>query len=320
MSATSFHVRELEHQLRLPRVGVLMGGPSREAEVSRRSGAAIVEGLRRQGFEVVALPFDKPELPAIPDDVDVVFPALHGAFGEDGQVQSLLEQRQLPYVGSNPQTSALILDKAAAKARLTHAGLPVIPGSVLFDAKATLTYNVNFPAILKPNREGSSIGVLKVDDPKDWSASVAEAFTYDSTVIVEEYIPGYEATVGLLDGVALPVVQVVPPTDLYDNDAKYTYDKGETQYFCPPRDFAAPLQRKMQRLAESAYRALGARDLLRVDFRIDERGMKPYVLEANSLPGFTATSLLPKAAAAAGIDFGRLCGHLVLGAWERAHR
>ncbi len=301
-------------------VAVLMGGPSSEADVSRKSGAAVAKALAAEGFRVAAVDFKEAALPPLPAGVQVVFPALHGHFGEDGQLQALLAAAGLPFVGSDAAASRLIMDKQATKDALAAAGLPIIPGVLLTDPAAPLPAALGLPLIVKPNREGSTIGLTKVDAPAQWPAALALALKFGGGAVVERFVVGHECTVGLLDGQPLPVVQMVPPGDVYDYDAKYTYKLGPTLYFCPPRDLAAATQAELQRLAAASFRALGARDLLRMDFLVDKRDGTPWILEGNSIPGFTDASLLPKAAAAAGIPFGALCARLVRAALARGAR
>lgn len=299
-------------------VAVLMGGPSSESEVSLRSGQAVAGALREAGWTVHELPFFEAALPALPAGTQVVFPALHGVFGEDGQVQSLLAARGLPYVGSGPEASARIMSKQATKDCAVAAGVPIIPGVLLRDPAAPLPAALPLPLVVKPNDGGSTIGLSVVDLPEQWPEALAKAFAQSAEVVVERFIVGIELTVGLLDGTPLPPVEIRPPGRYYDNDAKYTYRYGQTQYFCPPQSLTAAQVQRCQELAVLAFRALGARDLLRVDFLLEKSSGAFYLLEANSLPGFTATSLMPKAAAVAGIAFPALCDRLVRQALARA--
>lgn len=298
-------------------VAVLYGGPSSEAEVSRKSGKAVAAALRERAFTVTEVDFREAALPPLPAGVQVIFPALHGRFGEDGELQALLEAKRLPYVGSDAAASKLIMDKQATKDRLAAHGLPVIPGVLLHALTAAPPAHLALPLIVKPNLEGSTIGLSKVDQAEQWPAALAKALQFGGGALVERFIRGRECTVGLLHGQALPVVEIVPPGELFDYDAKYTYAQGKTEYFCPPKSYSEGLQARLRTLAEQAYRALGARDMLRVDFMIERGTDEPYILEGNSLPGFTATSLLPKAAGASGLSFPDLCKNLVESAIKR---
>lgn len=299
--------------LAAPHVVVLKGGPSSEREISLRSGTGVANALREAGFRVTETAFDQAELPELPAEFDVVFPVLHGAFGEDGQIQALLDARGIRYVGSGPAACKRIMDKLATKTALAAAGVPTAKWAVLKDAAAARPADLRFPVVVKPNEQGSSIGVSKVapGDEAGWRKALKLAFDLDPVVFCEEFITGTEITVGLLAGRALPVVEIKPAGDKwYDYDAKYVYQQGKTEYLCPPVNVPEAAQRQAQQLAEKAWTALGARDLLRVDFIVDAAGT-PWCLEANAIPGFTPTSLLPKAAAVSGLSFTELCANLV---------
>jgi D-alanine-D-alanine ligase len=296
-------------------VAVLMGGPSREHDVSLQSGAAVAAALREAGCQVFEVPFDTPTLPPLPDGTDVVFPALHGRFGEDGQIQALLEAEGWPYVGCGPVASQLIIDKCATKEALRQRGIPTPAGQVFTTPDAPLP--AHLPVIVKPSHEGSTIGLTLVRETKEWESALAAALECGDPVLVEEYVEGVEITVGLLDGEALPVVEIVPPNGLFDYDAKYVYRRGKTHYHCPPKHVSQAAQQQAREFGATAFSALRARDLLRVDMIVPADGRPPTVLEANSMPGFTATSLLPKAARVSGLAFPELCLKLVHAAWQR---
>ena len=298
-------------------VAVLYGGPSSEAEISRKSGKAVAAALRERAFTVHEIDFSTAALPPLPPGTQVVFPALHGRFGEDGELQDLLQATGMPFVGSGAIASRLIMDKQATKDCLVKHGLPVIPGMLIHQMTSAPPAHLRLPLIVKPNLEGSTIGLSKVEQPAQWAGALTAAMRFGGGAVVEAFIKGRECTVGLLDGVALPVVEIVPPGDVFDYDAKYTYAQGKTEYFCPPKSFSPALQKGLASMAEQAFKALGARDLLRVDFIVEESSGQPYILEGNSLPGFTATSLLPKAASVAGLAFPELCAKLVRGALAR---
>lgn len=317
MPDTPFTVRRLAAGAPPPVVAVLRGGPSREHDISLKTGGAIIDALRAAGWPVHDCTFHAAALPPIPADTQVVVPALHGIFGEDGEVARLLEERGLPYIGSPPAASACMIDKELTKQALRRAGIPVPRGCLLGDADSPRPADLPLPLIVKPNCDGSTVGLTLVEDDAAWPAALQEAMMNGQPALVEQYLPGVECTVGLIDGAALPVVEIRPPGAIYTMDAKYVYKHGRTQYFCPPERLDVATQARLQDLAAAAYRALGARDLLRIDFRLDAAGA-PHVLEANNMPGFTSTSLLPKAAAAVGVDFTMLCQHLVLTALARA--
>lgn len=281
------------------KVAVLMGGPSRERDVSLRSGRAVAGGLRDAGYEVAEIEVQgcQVDLP----EVEAVFIALHGQFGEDGQVQGILEQNRIPYTGSGVASSRNSMDKKLSKEILLKAGIPTPAYEVL---QAGSARSLELPVVVKPTSEGSSIGVHRVVSEDRWHDAVSDALQFGGEVIVEEFIPGRELTCGIVDGTAFPVIEIVAPDGWYDYGAKYT--KGKTEYRVPAV-LEEELAAACRRTALSAFEALGCAGLGRVDFRLSPDG-KLYVLEMNTIPGFTETSLLPKAAACAGIGFSELCG------------
>ena len=297
------------------RVAVLMGGPSSEHEVSLNSGGAVARALREAGFAVDEIVLETGELPPLHEDVRAVFPALHGRFGEDGTVQRLLEERGLPYVGCDPAVSELLLDKARTRDVLEQNGLPVAAGMVVTRSDIPLPDSIDLPLIVKPNREGSTIGMAKVNGPDDWRPALEEALRYDTDIVVEKFVIGCEVTIGILFDEPMPVIEIVPPGEIYDYDAKYVYDHGKTEYLCPPRSLSKETQERLQDLALATFHTLGARDLLRVDIIVNAD--ETIILEGNSIPGFTATSLIPKAADAAGLTFPKLCARLIRAALAR---
>jgi len=293
-------------------VTVLRGGPSAEREVSLRSGAAVAAALRTRGHRVHELD-PVPGRLEIPSGTEVVFLALHGTYGEDGQVQAELEALGIPYTGCGVEASRVAFDKAVTKERCRAAGVPTARSLVISERCAWPAGWVG-PVVLKPVRQGSSVGLEFVDGPEDFEAALVSALGHGSEVLMEERIIGRETTVGILEGVALPVVEVRPREGSYDYRNKYT--PGATEYFCPA-DFPEAVTRGIQAAALGAFRAVGGRDYARVDVMVRGDG-SPVVLEVNTLPGMTETSLMPKAAAAAGMDFGTLCERLV--ALARQHR
>jgi D-alanine-D-alanine ligase len=292
------------------RVGVLMGGLSAERDVSIKTGAGVASALEARGYDVERIVFG----PNAPLDValrkariDVAFVALHGRGGEDGCVQGLLELMGIPYTGSSVLASALAMDKLKAKElfRLHNVQTPpyyAVSANDLQDL-TELHGSFGFPAIVKPRSEGSSVGLAKVNNDAELRAAVEVALSLDSCAIVERFISGTEIHVGILDGRVLGAIEVAPKSGLYDYAAKYT--AGATDYILPPR-IAATRVRGVLNLAERAARALGCHGACRVDLLVTE-GQNEYVLEVNTLPGMTPTSLLPKIADAAGIDYGNLC-------------
>jgi D-alanine-D-alanine ligase len=304
--------------MRKKRVGVLMGGCSAEREVSLRTGQGVVEALAGRGYSVTPLVWSPDGLQ--PDEllracaVDVVFIALHGRGGEDGCIQGLLELRGIPYTGSGVLASALAMDKLKAKEMFRLHNVPTPPYYVVgrgdVAALDDVHGNFGFPAIVKPRREGSSVGLAKASDLVELKAAVEQALEFDEDVLVERFVKAAEIHVGILDGRVLGAIEVVPKSGLYDYRAKYT--PGLTEYVCPPRASQTRL-RGVMNLAERAARALSCAGPCRVDLLVTE-GENEYVLEVNTLPGLTPTSLLPKIAAAAGFDYPSLCEAIVEGA------
>ena len=284
-------------------VTVLMGGASAERDVSLRSGQAVSRGLAEAGYEVCQVDPRDGALD-IPTGVEAVFIALHGEYGEDGQVQFELNERRIPYTGSGSEASRLAFDKERSKQVLHIRGLALPAWEVL---RAHDARHLVLPVVVKPVRQGSSIGVSRVRTESEWAAAVRNAFRYGDTVLVEAYIEGRELTVGIVGDEPLPPVEIVAPDNWYDYAAKYT--KGACQYLAPaPIDAVAA--RRCQESALRTFEALGCRGFARVDFRLSDDG-EPYVLELNSIPGFTEMSLLPKAAAEAGMTFSALCDRIV---------
>lgn len=295
------------------RVVVMMGGFSAEREVSLRSGLAVAAALRLLGHEVLEMDVRGPEWD-LPPDVDVVFLALHGTYGEDGSVQRRLDELGVVYTGSDANSSRLAFDKVLTKDHCIRAGIPTPRYVVLECPRVEPPAWLGDALVLKPARQGSSVGLQFVDEPGEWPRAVQEAFKYDTKVLVEERIFGREVTVGILGGVALPVVEVRPRSGRYDYQSKYTV--GATEYVCPAQ-FDAEQTARIQGVALAVFNALGCRDYGRVDIVVSADGV-PYVLEVNTLPGMTATSLFPKAARAAGLSYEQLCERMLELALARA--
>ncbi len=289
------------------RIAVVMGGTSNEAEVSLRSGAAVSEALRAAGCDVVEVRLTQDTVAEVPRDVEAVFIALHGGYGEGGGIQEDLNALALPYTGPGVQASRLCMDKEATKAVLREAGIPVPEGCLVTVDAIETGCPVALPAVVKPPRDGSSVGLSKVEEASQWAEAVRLACAQDAQgqALVEQYIPGREWGVGVIHGEALPVIEIQTPNDWYDFQAKYA--AGGSRHCFPP---SSELTERVQGLAVAAYRATGCRGAVRVDFRVTPEG-EPYILEINTAPGCTATSLLPEAAREAGIDFPQLCAGLV---------
>ncbi len=317
-------------------VGVLLGGTSPEREVSLASGSAVSQALVEEGWSVRTYDYGAPGeeeygslaarlLRALQEgplhEAAVVFIALHGGAGEDGRIQSLLELAEVPYVGTGPLGSAVGMDKWVTKTIVRREGIPV-PGGRLWQAGSptppelmrTWGRELGWPLVIKPVDGGSTVGFSLAEHPEEVPAALAEAARYSPRVLVEEYIAGREVTVALVGQQALPVIEIIPSHGVYDYECKYT--AGLSRYVCPadlPEATAATLCEH----ARAAFGALQHRDLSRMDFRLASDGTG-YLLEGNTLPGFTSTSLVPKAAAAVGTGFGPLCSRLVEMALQRA--
>jgi len=290
-------------QKRFQSVAVLLGGPGGEREVSLKSGRAVADALRTAGFTVEEL--DVREMAfQVPPHVEAVFPVLHGVFGEDGIVQRRLEELGIPYVGSRSWEMPKSFDKEITHALLACEGIPMADWQMI-SGLSELTLEP--PFVFKPPREGSSLGVEIVHEAAQIAAAWGRSSSFDSRVLVESFVEGRECTVGFLGDDPLPIVEIRPADGVYNYDAKY--ERGDTEYLCPA-PFSEQETKTVQELARRAYRVLGGRHLGRVDFLLTNDG-NAVVLELNPLPGFTATSLMPKAAAAAGMDFPELCLRLM---------
>lgn len=287
-------------------IAVMLGGPSAEREVSLRSGAAVAAALRSRGHKVSEVDPREPDW-TLPAGTDAVFLALHGTYGEDGTVQQRLEELGVPYTGCGVEASRVGFDKLLTKQRCIAAGVPTPRFQLISSSTASWPRGWNPPVVVKPLRQGSSVGLVFVERVSDWSAAMVEAFRHDTEVLLEERIVGREATVGVLDGQALPLVEVRPRTGVYDYHSKYTV--GATEYLCPA-PFDAEVTVRAQAVGLGAFQAIGGRDYARVDVMIRPSG-EVLALEVNTLPGMTETSLLPKAAAAVGLGYAELCERMV---------
>ena len=301
-----------------PRIAVVCGGPSAEAEVSRMSGRRVADALRSTYSNVVLLELDTSIGEALRDGgVEVVFPVLHGPPGEDGTFQGFLEILGLPYVGSAVHASACAMDKILAKHLFRNAGLPVARDTIIQRqvgaslAAKQVWETFGSQVVVKPSRQGSALGVRFPRELSEFEAALEEAFSYDERVLVEERVEGREITVGILErnGIeALPVLEVRTPSgSWYDFEHRYT--QGLSEHIIPAPLPAAQYDRT-QELARQAHAALGCRDLSRVDFVVPENE-EPVILEVNTLPGMTPTSLYPDAARASGLSFEALVAFLI---------
>jgi len=284
-------------------VAVLKGGFSAEREVSLESGGAIASGLRKAGYNVTEIDVTTPDF-TVPDGIEAVFIALHGTFGEDGGAQARLTELGLPYVGADAESSRRSFDKLLTEICLRKAGV-LVPESETLRRGDQRT--LSLPVAVKPPRQGSSVGCHLVFKESEWADALADAFKYDDEILVQRFIPGREFTVGMVDGEVLPIVEIVTAAGWYDYTAKY---KVDTTRYVIPAELDAGTASRMQAATRKTFEALGARGFGRVDFRMTPEG-EQFVLELNTIPGFTSHSLLPKAAAAAGIEFSALCDRIM---------
>ena len=310
-----------------PRVGVLMGGRSAEREVSLRTGEAVCQALIEAGYDTVKIDVGSDLVERLKEErVELAFLALHGRYGEDGTIQGLLEMLDIPYTGSGVLASALAIDKIATKKILLYEGLPT-PRFIevrekdalkagLEETAERVLREMSLPLVVKAPTQGSTIGTTFVHERKDVVRALETAYRYARVALVEQFIGGIEVTAPVLgndDPVTLPLIEIVSATGVYDYEAKYT--PGMSDHIIPPR-IPGEQQAMIKELAVSTFKALGCRGLARVDFMV-EPGGGVYILEVNTIPGMTATSLFPDSARAAGIDFPQLVDQIVKLALEK---
>jgi D-alanine-D-alanine ligase len=284
-------------------IAVLMGGPGSERQVSLASGNAVLKALQAAGCNAVGVDVTGPDF-ELPAGTGLAFNVIHGTFGEDGRLQQILEDRGIPYTGAGVAASRVAFDKNLAKEKFLAAGVPTPASEIVSGVRPP---SIPAPFVVKPPREGSSVGVTIVKDPSQALAAMENAAQYGNEILVEAFVEGMELTVAILDDVALPVVHIIPPEGVYDMASKYPWLSGAkgSQYICPA-DLDAETTRRVQEAALAGHRSLGVEIYSRVDVLLDAAG-NPFVLEANTIPGMTETSLLPKSAAAHGIGFTELC-------------
>jgi D-alanine-D-alanine ligase len=294
-----------------------MGGTSSEREISLRSGQAVAEALSQEGHRVLPLDITTDDVEGIVRQIkaiplDIAFIALHGRLGEDGVIQGILEKLEIPYTGAGVKASQMAFNKILTQKALQSAGLPV-PGHYFItdgksiDFKTAWAQIKSTPLVVKPACEGSSIGVHIVRHPSEWEPAFKNALSYGPQIIIEQFIRGREFTAGVLDREVLPLVEICPKSNFFSFTAKY--QKGATQYICPP-EIPENWARKIKELSLSAAETLDCAEFARVDLRVDDNG-GPFILEVNTIPGFTGTSLFPKAAREAGHSFVQLCEKLL---------
>lgn len=295
---------ELLNKLKQYRIAVLAGGPSSERDISLKSGQAVFNALKASGLDVDLIDIKDDTFAFIEKhEFDMAFIALHGRFGEDGTVQKRLEEINKNYTGSGPLSSRAALDKVVTKEKLTDAGIRVPEYFVLKNKGEYVEGNIGYPCVVKPRYEGSSIGLSVVPSRDKIEEAIEEAFRYDESIIVEKYIKGREITVGILEGKALSLVEIVTLDGVYDYNAKYS--DAKTKYIVPA-EINDDVANKIKETGLKAHSVLGCSSFSRVDMRLSADG-EVYVLEVNTIPGLTGRSLLPLAAGNDGIDFPELC-------------
>jgi D-alanine-D-alanine ligase len=304
-----------EPSLKKKKIGVMMGGLSREREISVRTGKSILKALIEKGYTACPIDVDQDIAETlVKKKIECAFLALHGRFGEDGTIQGMLELMRIPYTGSGVLASALALHKIMAKKFFLYEKIPTPPFEVLqreeIEKDSPRTISLPLPLVVKPAREGSTIGVSIVRREEEIVSALKEAGRYDEEILIEKFVEGREITVGVLGDIPLPILEIVPKSGFYDYHSKYT--KGQTQYIIPAR---IPREKYLyaQEIGFKAFKVLGCSGCARVDLMTDEEG-NPFVIDVNTMPGMTETSLLPKAAEFAGIPFGDLVERILLGA------
>jgi D-alanine-D-alanine ligase len=287
-------------------IAVLMGGPGSEREVSLASGKAVLKALKESGLTAVGVDVHEPNV-HLPAGTGLAFNVIHGTFGEDGQLQELLDKKGVPYTGAGAASSRLAFDKNLAKAKFVAAGVPTPKSEIVDVSQGAKLPQMPVPFVVKAPREGSSVGVYIVRDEEAAMPAMEAAAKYGNDILVEQFVEGKELTVGIFNDQPFPVVHIAPKGGVYDMATKYPWLSGGvgSDYYCPA-DLDPETTRRVQEAALAAHRALGIEVYSRVDVLLDA-DLQPFVLEANTIPGMTETSLLPKAAAAAGIGFADLC-------------
>jgi D-alanine-D-alanine ligase len=290
------------------RIAVLMGGPGSERRVSQASGAGVAKALRSLGADVTEVDVNGADF-VLPENVEIAFNVIHGTFGEDGQLQRELERRGVRYTGEGVGGSELAIDKIATKQRLQERGVPTAAFEILRDgAQPTLP----LPYVVKAPREGSSVGVYIVHEAEKVPETLAEAWEFGSELLVEQFVSGRELTVGIVGGQALPIIEIVAKQDFYNFENKYPFlnpNAAGADHFCPAA-LDEEVTARIQQLALAAHRALDLTTYSRVDFLLAESG-EAFVLEINTIPGMTPSSLLPEAAGVAGISYPELCARII---------
>ncbi|MBA2586248.1 MAG: D-alanine--D-alanine ligase [Chthoniobacterales bacterium] len=291
------------------RIAVLKGGPGSERDVSLATGAGVARALRSLGAQVTEIDVRGSDF-ELPADVELAFIAIHGTFGEDGEVQEILEKRGVAYTGEGIEESRFAFDKIISKEKFDRHGVTTPEWEII---SAGQRPSMSLPFVVKAPKQGSTVGVYIVKEPAELDHAMAEAIKYDERLLVERFVPARELTIGILGDQALPIIEIIPKGGFYDFTNKYPFLNpsagGAAQHVCPAQ-IPEEQTRAIQELALRAHRALGLRVYSRVDVMLPEVG-EPTVLEINTIPGMTEASLLPEAAAAAGISYPQLCARII---------
>jgi len=300
------------------KIAVLMGGPGSERDVSLATGHGVSKALRSLGADVVEVDVHDENF-ALPKDVDLAFITIHGTFGEDGQLQEILEERGVPYTGDGVEASRAAFDKILSKEKFREYDVVTPEWEVI---KAGQRPTISVPLVVKPARQGSTVGVVIVKDASELDSAMAEAAKYDRKLLIEKFVSGRELTIGILGDLALPILEIIPKGGFYDFNNKYPFLNpqagGGAEHVCPAK-IDPNKTKQIQKQALHAFRALGLVVYGRVDVLLPDSG-NPFVLEVNTIPGMTEASLLPEAAAAAGINYVDLCVRIIALSRARAER
>ena len=291
------------------KIAVLMGGPGSEREVSLATGRGVAKALRSLGAEVVEIDV-RDETFQLPGEIDLAFITIHGTFGEDGQIQKILERRGIAYTGDGVSASEIAFDKIRTKQKFQEHKITTPPWEVIHPGQRP---TIPLPIVVKTPRQGSTVGVVIVKNENELESAIGEASKYDRELLIEKFVSGRELTTGILGDQALPILEIIPKGGFYDFNNKYPFLNpqagGGAEHVCPA-NIDAGKTKEIQQLALRAFRAAGLQVYARVDVILSDGG-EPFVLEVNNIPGMTETSLLPEAAAAAGIAYPDLCARII---------
>ena len=291
------------------KIAVLMGGPGSEREVSLATGRGVAKALRSLGAEVLEIDVRDQNF-QLPDDVELAFNTIHGTFGEDGQLQKILERRGIAYTGDGVTASEIAFDKIRTKQKFQEHGITTPPWEVIHPGQRP---TIPPPIVVKAPRQGSTVGVVIVNNENEIDSAIGEAAKYGQELLIEKFVSGRELTIGILCEQVLPILEIIPKGGFYDFNNKYPFLNpqagGGAEHVCPAR-IDAEKTREIQQLALRAFRAAGLEVYARVDAILSESG-QPFILEINNIPGMTEASLLPEAAAAAGISYADLCARII---------